>query len=444
MSEFISDEEMIAMEAAQPKVEGFVSDEEMAALDEANKTGMVEAALRGAAQGLTFGFADEITAAAESAFTDKTYDQAVAERRAAYEKAKEDQAIAYNIGDYGSTVATLLAGPATAVIKGGAKLGGKLAMKGLTKGGIVKRVGASSALRTGAAVATGGKSEMVRAGLNLGKALLEIAPEPVRKATAKLAEKIVLNVGKGAGRAAGAGLGVAAPNIIGRSEQETRMKKIKQLVKAGKATDKPTKFWREWFHSELQRGTPASGLTKADFQNIKTEVQEINLELVESDDINMLLKLQYLKDSAPNPISTTIFGVEDVEVNDFEKFKFLEQVRTVFHPDYLLESSKYGALSNYVMDTLISVHPDYLELNRLAIAELMVEFRTTPSKAPKNLSTTKQGILAKIFQQPRFSPELVQQFQAQYQSQDRPEQRSTSSVNMGEAAMTNSQRISTT
>ena len=33
----------------------------------------------------------------------------------------------------------------------------------------------------------------------------------------------------------------------------------------------------------------------------------------------------FLKENVPSPVSTTIFGVEDIEVNDFEKFKFLGQ-----------------------------------------------------------------------------------------------------------------------
>lgn len=236
MSEFISDEEMVALEAAQPKIEGFVSDADMVALEEANKTGVIEAGLRGAAQGITFGFADEITAAAESVFTDKTYDEAVEESRAAYEKAYEDQTTAYNIGDYGATVATMLAGPASALIKGGAKLGAKYSTKlgeKMLKDYLLKnsqsfynagtktaRAGATQfATRIGAAALSGGKTEVVKGVSDIGKALIKkITPKAIKKAVMKLPAKIVLNAGKPAGAAAGAVVGTGIPNVIGRSE----------------------------------------------------------------------------------------------------------------------------------------------------------------------------------------------------------------------------------
>lgn len=54
-----------------------------------SQPGMVESGLRGAAQGLTFGGADELTAALESALTDKTYQKALEESRGAYKAAEE-------------------------------------------------------------------------------------------------------------------------------------------------------------------------------------------------------------------------------------------------------------------------------------------------------------------------------------------------------------------
>ena len=45
-----------------------------------------KSALRGAAQGVTSGFADELTAGAEALLTPKSYDQALAESRANYKQ----------------------------------------------------------------------------------------------------------------------------------------------------------------------------------------------------------------------------------------------------------------------------------------------------------------------------------------------------------------------
>lgn len=68
--------------------------------------GIVESALRGAAQAATLGNADELTGLAESAFTDKTYEQARDESRANYAAAEAAHPIAYGAGGLAGGVAT--------------------------------------------------------------------------------------------------------------------------------------------------------------------------------------------------------------------------------------------------------------------------------------------------------------------------------------------------
>lgn len=70
----------------------------------------LESGLRGAAQGASLGFADEITGGLESLVTDKPYQQARDESRAEYVKASEDNPMTYGAGEIaggvGSTLAT--------------------------------------------------------------------------------------------------------------------------------------------------------------------------------------------------------------------------------------------------------------------------------------------------------------------------------------------------
>jgi len=80
--------------------------EEPGMMDYLAETG--EGLARGAAQGLTFGFADEITAGLESALTDKTYEKALEESRAAYEMAEEESPIASLVGNIGGGLATMV------------------------------------------------------------------------------------------------------------------------------------------------------------------------------------------------------------------------------------------------------------------------------------------------------------------------------------------------
>jgi len=189
---------------------------------EVEKTGATEAVIRGAAQGLTFGFADEITAAAESVFTDKTYDQSLKESRQAYNKAKEDQTTAYNVGDYGATAASLLipgglgvkAGAKAAQVgaKAGAKLGSKITAKNIAK---ATSATSTSPLRIGSAIMSGGKSEIAR--LGAGAALKTKMGKKIAKEIVKNAAKVGKKVGKSAGEVTGR-VGTAALNIPGRVE----------------------------------------------------------------------------------------------------------------------------------------------------------------------------------------------------------------------------------
>lgn len=90
------------------------------------KTSQLAAATRGVARGLTFDFADEITAALESAVTGKTYEQSVKESREAYETAAKEWPKTTLGG-------TLVGGAATTLIPGvgqigmGARVGGAVA-----------------------------------------------------------------------------------------------------------------------------------------------------------------------------------------------------------------------------------------------------------------------------------------------------------------------------
>jgi hypothetical protein len=67
--------------------------------EELPETSMIEAGLRGAAQGLTFDYADEIGAKTESFLTGKPYEQALKESRAEYKLAQEDYPVTSFLGN---------------------------------------------------------------------------------------------------------------------------------------------------------------------------------------------------------------------------------------------------------------------------------------------------------------------------------------------------------
>lgn len=69
----------------------------------------LESAIRGGAQGLTFGFPDEATAALERLVTGKPYEQALQESRQAYKEAQEANPVIYTGSEIGGAILPALA-----------------------------------------------------------------------------------------------------------------------------------------------------------------------------------------------------------------------------------------------------------------------------------------------------------------------------------------------
>jgi hypothetical protein len=98
-------------------------------VDEPEEPGLLESTLRGAGQGASFGFQDEIAGALESAFTDKTYKQARDESRARNAAAEAAHPWGYGLGSVLGTAGTGLVtgGLAAGAAKAGAGAVAKLA-----------------------------------------------------------------------------------------------------------------------------------------------------------------------------------------------------------------------------------------------------------------------------------------------------------------------------
>ena len=120
----------------------------------------LEAAGRGALQGATLGYSDEIIGAAESAFSNKSYEQARDESRKANELAREAHGGFYLGGEVAGGVGMSLASGGTfAGMRGAAVLGG------LTGVGMSNRTGADLALDGAVGTALGAGSEVVMKGI---------------------------------------------------------------------------------------------------------------------------------------------------------------------------------------------------------------------------------------------------------------------------------------
>lgn len=132
--------DLSAFDEAQKKTTPAKQELDLSAFDTATPTeqfaqpSQLEAGVRGAAQGLSMGFSDELTGLVESLLSDKSYQQARDESRAAYKAAEQAHPITYT----GSEIVSGFAVPGLGWAKGGAG-----ALKGLAKVGARAAEGAA-------------------------------------------------------------------------------------------------------------------------------------------------------------------------------------------------------------------------------------------------------------------------------------------------------------
>jgi hypothetical protein len=121
------------------------------------ETTQLGAIARGTAQGLTFGFADEITAAAESAFG-RDYEEALKETREKYKLAEKERPGAYRTAEIGSGLASVFIPGLGAVTGGKAAIAAGKALRSLIqakRGAELTGKGARAAEAIGTGIAGG-------------------------------------------------------------------------------------------------------------------------------------------------------------------------------------------------------------------------------------------------------------------------------------------------
>lgn len=175
--------------------------------------GALEAGLRGLKQGATMGFGDEITAALESAFTDKTYQQARDEARANDKAAKEAHGWVFGAGELGGGLATSLI-PAGAIVKGAG------AAAHIARGagaGILQGIGDSEAEDVQGVVQDAAKSGL--AGGALGGALGTIGQKLFRGAPARAEGRLLQDITGGRATTAGKKVYQETDKVIGAAKK---------------------------------------------------------------------------------------------------------------------------------------------------------------------------------------------------------------------------------
>lgn len=167
-----------------------------------------ESLMRGAAQGASFGFADEITGAAEALFTDKSYEQARNESRQQYHQAEEDHKALYTIGNVGGGLATSLI-PAGALVKGA---GFAVHAARGAGAGILSGVGSSEATNAQDLVKDAAQSGLT--GAVVGGALGAGAEKIIKGAPKRVDERLIQSITGGRATTAGKKIYQDAPNVV--------------------------------------------------------------------------------------------------------------------------------------------------------------------------------------------------------------------------------------
>lgn len=159
--------------------------------EDSSKVSSLESVARGAGQGLSLGFADEISGGIESALTDKPYEQAVKESRENFEKASVANPNSYLFGEIaggvGGFAATAGAGTLVGVTTAGYR--GAAIVGGLSGVGFSNRKGSDLIKDAAIGVAFGSLGEVAAKGIGrLTQKMFQKSSTPVKEVFTQLGE----------------------------------------------------------------------------------------------------------------------------------------------------------------------------------------------------------------------------------------------------------------
>lgn len=103
----------------------------------------------------------------------------------------------------------------------------------------------------------------------------------------------------------------------------------------------------------------------------------------------------------PTNLSTTLYGVDERDPSDFEKSKFIRQLRVIFDPEHVLDLLESGRMSPLEVETLQTWYPQYYQ----KLVELTLEVISELSGTMPPPSTTRA--LSVLLQVPRLTPEIL-------------------------------------
>ena len=198
------------------------------------QTSMFEAGLRGAAQGLTFGMADEIGARAESLLTGKPYEKALSESRAEYKAGEQEYPITSTLGEVAGGIGqavglTALTGGAAAPAAGAGAVSRLAKLGQFAKGALVPTTTAAPLTNIGRAALSGATiGGLTSIGKSEKEGLESLKEAPSGILTGGLAGGVIGGAVEGLGVA-----GKKAGEYISKGIEEGKYPEFFRMIKTG-------------------------------------------------------------------------------------------------------------------------------------------------------------------------------------------------------------------
>jgi hypothetical protein len=116
----------------------------------------------------------------------------------------------------------------------------------------------------------------------------------------------------------------------------------------------------------------------------------------------------YLKDNLPYTTSKTLFGLQELEPSDYDKFKFTSSANIAINPSLVLPLMLNGNLTIRQVETLKLLHPSFYEAIKQIVFE---EFAKQPEDAKLGMAET--ALFSRLLGVQRLTPSLLQTLQQQ-------------------------------
>ncbi len=145
-------------------------------------------------------------------------------------------------------------------------------------------------------------------------------------------------------------------------------------------------------------------------------IQGPSSEITEDIVVSLTNIIMRLNEQIPVNQSETLFGIDDLDPSDYEKFKFMQIIRTIDDPTYILQLMIHGQLTDTEVEAMKVFYPNLLDFyKRLILQKLALHIGK--GKDSLSLGRHKQHQLGVILEINRLTPEQIESLQATYQQE---------------------------